>query len=139
MRDLCQGPVDNDCSGPDRLSALPPRLIRRLRGEEAGRTGPRRVPVRPDLGPAVPKDIAQVPACLYRGTEQLLVRGPAMPAVLPKAEEHLRQAPACAEQLIRLIGKLTALLHQTMAEGDVKVQGPLPECLWEIAAVLSAV
>lgn len=124
-----------------RLPALPTRLIDWLRREENAHLARAwRVSIGSDLRPTVPEHVAQVPARLHGRTEQqfLVLRFAASP-VLPQAKQHFGQCPASAEQVVSFFGQLTALLHQTMAEGYVKVQCPLPEQLWEVSAVLGAV
>jgi hypothetical protein len=79
------------------------------------------------LGPPFAEKIAELPASLHSGSEQLFVCWFAFPFILAEAEKHLGQAPTGTEQSVCLLGQLVSLFHQPMAESDVKVQRPLSE------------
>lgn len=74
------------------------RLFGLLEGlREGGLAGARGAAVGADLGPAFAEQVAQFPAGLDGGAEELFVGGFAVSFVLAEAEEHFRQGPTGAE------------------------------------------
>ena len=119
-----------------RRTALPTALFRGVVTEGLARS--RNGPVWPNLRPAITEYVAQLPTSLNSRAQQLFIWRPAIAPVLPKVKEHLCQRPACAEQVVSLLRQFAALLHESVAQCDVKVQRSLPKLLWQ-GAILSTV
>ena len=81
-----------------------------------------------DLSPAFAEEVAEFPTGLNSRAEQFFVRWLAFSLVLTEAEKHLSEGPAGAEEGVGFAGKLGALFHETVAEGDVEVEGAFSEC-----------
>lgn len=88
-----------DAGGP--LASL--GLLKRLGERGLARAGgPPRQGL--DLGPTFPKEIAEFPTRLHRGSQEFFIGGFALPLTLPQTEQHLRQRPARPQQRVRLRG-----------------------------------
>ncbi len=74
-----------------------------------------------DLRPAFAEEVAEFPAGLHRGSEQLFVGRLLFIFVLSETEQHFCEGPAGAEEGVGFACEFGALFHQAVAEGYVKV------------------